>query len=249
MKALMMMALLALLMSCGGEAEQTEAPVDTGLSADTAEPATPADPVDPETTIILPDPPAVDSVEDVEDITYSTIEDYGLIESKDQLIAEFGEENLTDGATWYAEGTVKVEHTVLTDPSSGRVIMFFWEEDGRTRSYLEAAYYLFDDDYSVLGTQEVESDCGVYTGMSLQELREWNGADFSFFGFGWDYEGGILTGESRITDAPVQMKLSFDLEVEIPEEYRGMYSDGVFNTADDIARGAPVLVDRLTYYP
>ena len=86
--------------------------------------------------------------------------------------------------------------------------------------------------------------------MPLQELREWNGADFSFFGFGWDYEGGIFAAEeTRIGASSVQVKLSFDLETEIPDEYRGMYSDGVFSTADDIAQGAPVLVDRLTYLP
>ena len=47
----------------------------------------------------------------------------------------------------------------------------------------------------------------------------------------------------------ILMKLLFDLEMEVPEQYRGMYSDQVFNTADEIAQGAPVLIDMLTYRP
>ena len=231
MKAVTILALLALLMSCGGEAEQAEAPVDH------------------ETTIALPDTAMTEPVEEAPEISYTTIEDYGRIAGREQLITEFGEENLVDGESWYAEGTVRIEHTELTDPENGHVIRYLWEEDGKTLSSLEVDYYLFDQDFSILGTQTVESDCGVYTGMPLEELKKWNGADFNFYGFGWDYEGGIFRDDTRFADTPVIIKLSFDLETEIPDEYRGMYSDGVFSTADDIAQGAPVLVDRLTYYP
>ena len=248
MKVVTILALLALLMSCGGEAEQA-VNADAEIPADTAEPESPADPVDPETTIILPDPPVAEPIEETPVIAYATIEDYGRIADKEQLTAEFGQENLVDGESWYAEGTVRVEHTELTDPENGCAIKYIWEDDGITMGHLEVGYYLFDEDFSILGTQTVESDCGVYTGMPLQDLKEWNGADFSFYGFGWDYEGGIFQDESRFADAPVLVKLSFDLEMDIPEAYRGMYSDGVFSTADDIAQGAPVLVDRLTYYP
>ena len=153
-----------------------------------------------------------------------------------------------EGESWYAEGTVRFEHTVLTDPGNGQVITYVWQEDGETLSHIEAEYYIYDEDYIITGTQEVFSECGVSTGMSLDELREWNRDDFDFLGFGWDYEGGIVEEEgSRIAECPVEIKLSFDLQAELPEEYTDMYGDRMFSTADDIAQGAPVLVDRLTY--
>jgi hypothetical protein len=233
MKIVLIIASLSLLLfSCGGDADSAEVNSDSETAVDIAD--------------STEDTPG----EEIADNLYSTVEDYGLVTSKEQLISEFGEENLIDGESWYAEGTVRIENTVLTNPENGQVVKYLWEEDGNTLNYLEVNYYIFDEDYSIQGTQAVASECGVSTGMSLHDLREWNGADFEFFGFGWDYEGGILDDEgSRIAECPFQIKLSFDLELDLPEEYYGLYGDQVFNTADEIAQGAPVLVDMLTYYP
>lgn len=46
-----------------------------------------------------------------------------------------------------------------------------------------------------------------------------------------------------------EIRLPFDLETEIPEEYTGMYGDRMFSTADDILQGAPVLAYSLTHHP
>ena len=232
MRILVIAAILCLFASCGGDAD---------TSATHTDPEIPA-----ESTDIVEEVP----VEVPEEIEYRTIEDYCGIASKDQLIAEFGEENITDGESWYAEGTVCIQHSNLVNPENGHVIKYLWEEDGNTLSSIEVSYYIFDEDYSIQGTQIISSESGVNTGMSLQDLVAWNGDDFDFFGFGWDYEGGILSEEgSELGECPVQIKLSFDLETDIPEEYYGMYGDQVLSTADDNTVGAPVLVDRLTYYP
>ena len=230
-------ALLSLLLfSCGG---------DTDIEADNVI----VDEVAVEEGVVEDqiDPTIEDEV--IENV-YSTVEDYAQIASKEQLVSEFEEENLVDGESWYAEGTVRIESTLLTNPENGHVINYLWEEDGSTLSFIEANYYLMDEDYFIHGTQVIPSESGLSTGMNLDELVEWNGDDFSFYGFGWDYEGGIFADSaSRFAGCPVQVKLTFDLEIEIPEEYRGMYSDGIFNTADDIAQDAPVLLDILTYWP
>lgn len=232
MKTLMVLASLFLLALCSGNSESAEEPGDTGTPADTAETA------------------EIDTEADIEPGTLVTVEDYGRITDRELLVSRFGEENLAHGESWYAEGTVRFDHTVLTDPENGQVITYVWGEDDSTLGHIEAGYYIFDRDYTITGTQTVLSDCGVSTGMSLAELREWNGADFEFLGFGWDYEGGIIEEEgSRLAECPVEIKLSFDLETEIPEEYTGMYGDRMFSTADEIAQGAPILVDRLTYHP
>ncbi len=232
MKTLTVLASLFLLASCGGNSGGTEELRDTETPADTADTA------------------VIETDADIEAGPFVTVEDYGRITSRELLVSEFGGENLADGESWYAEGTARFDHTVLTDPDNGQVIKYLWREDDGSVSHIEAHYYIYDRDYTITGTQTVFSDCGVSTGMSLAELREWNGADFEFLGFGWDYEGGIIEEEgSRLAECPVEIKLSFDLETEIPEEYTGMYGDRMFSTADDIAQGAPVLVDRLTYHP
>ncbi|MCD4776470.1 MAG: hypothetical protein K8S15_10545 [Candidatus Aegiribacteria sp.] len=221
------------LFSCGGDAENTEMNNDSEMTVE-----------------------IIDSTENMleEEIIkglYFTIEDYGQITSKEQLISEFGEENLVDGQSWYAEGTVMFDNTVLTNPENGQVIRYLWEEDGNTLSFLEANYYIFDEVYSIKGTQVISSECGVSTGMSLQDFKEWNGADFDFFGFAWDYAGAIVEGEgTRIAECPIKFNLSLDLEVDVHEEYGGsvMFSDHLFNTADEIIQGAPILIDELTYY-
>ncbi len=218
------------LFSCGENAESTEENIDFELTVDTID-----------STDNIPE-------EEITDGLYSIVEDYGQITTKEQLISEFGDEHLVDGESWYAEGTVKFDNTVLTNPENGQVIKYLWKEDGVSLNHIEVNYYLFDRDFAVLGTQVISSECGVSTGMSLQDLREWNGADFNFSGFGWDYEGGIYEEEgTRIAECPIQFHLSFDLEIQVPEEYRGMYSDQMFSTSDEITQGAPVLVDMLTY--
>ncbi len=230
MKIVVIIATLSLcLFSCGGDADNTEENIDSEMTVDT---------IDSTENI---------TEEEIIECLYSTVEDYAQITSKEQLVSEFGEENLVDGESWYAEGTVKIDNTVLTNPENGQVIKYLWEEDGNSLNYLEVNYYLFDEDYTIQGTQVVSSECGVSTGMSLQDLKEWNGADFRFSGFGWDYAGGIFRDEgSKITECPIQIKLSFDLKIEVPVEYLG---DQVFNTADDIIQGAPILIDKLTYRP
>lgn len=184
------------------------------------------------------------------DLSFSAIEDYGTIADKEMLTAMFGEEFLVHGESWYAEGTVRLENTMLTDPDNGWMIRFLWENDGRALGHLEADYYIYDEYYSIIGTQEVSSECGVHTGMSLFELREWNGGDFSFTGFGWDYGGAIMPeAGSRLAECPVLIELSFELEAEVPERYFGLYGDVQISTGDDQVQEAPVLVSRLTFYP
>lgn len=220
------------LFSCGGDTDNTGENNDSEMTVDTI------------------DSTGTSLEEETIEVLYSTFEDYCQITSKEQLISEFGEENLIDGESWYAEGTVRLENTILTNPENGQVIKYLWKEDGNTLNFLEASYYIIDEQYAIQGTQIISSECGISTGMSLQDLKEWNGADFNFFGFGWDYEGGIFEDEgSKIAECPIQIKLSFDLEIEIPEEYFEMYSDQVFSTADEIAQGAPVLIILLTYRP
>ncbi len=181
---------------------------------------------------------------------YISIEDYATLRTKEDLISAFGEENLVDGESWFGEGTVKYDHSVLTNPNNGHEIKYiFKDDDPNAVSFIEARLYLWSEDYEVISTQKIETECGVYTGMALTDLREWNGDDFGFSGFGWDYEGGIFEKEgSKIADCPVTIKLSFDMEVKTTSEDMVLFGDMELNTADDNVQDAPIVVDMLTYY-
>lgn len=230
--AVFIISLSLFLFSCGGDANNAEESNDPELTVGSID-----------STENIPEEEVIDGL-------YSTVDDYGQITTKEQLISEFGEEHLVDGESWYAEGTVRFDNTVLTNPENTQVIKYIWKEDGNTLLSIEVNYYIYDENFSILDKQAISCECGVSTGMSLQDLREWNGAEFRFFGFGWDYAGGILRDEgTRITECSTTFGLSFDMEIELPEEYGSMYGDQVFSTSDEVTQGAPILVDMLTYRP
>lgn len=244
---ILVLSLALVLFGCGGEADTdvvTDSNNDTELNIDTTfvEEAVIDEVVEEEVTPEVEEETSIGS--------YFTVEDYATITTKEELVSEFGEENLTDGESWFAEGTVQFDHTLLTNPENDQTIKYLWKEDGNSLSFLEADYYLMDENYMIASTQVISSESGLSTGMTLEELVEWNGQDFSFYGFGWDYEGGIIPdSSSEFAKCPLDVKLTFDLEIVIPEEYTGMYSDGIFNTADDITDGAPVRLHILTCRP
>jgi len=114
---------------------------------------------------------------------------------------------LKDDINYYAEGTVEMQVTILTNPENQDIITYVWDENFKTNS-VEASYFIYDDEYNVTGTQKIETNKGLFLGMSLSELRDWNGADFKFSGFGWDYGGSIFADqESKIGKSNITLYL------------------------------------------
>ncbi len=141
-------------------------------------------------------------------IDFSKFEHYATILTKADLIAQFGEDALLDGVVYYAEGTEKRQTTTLTNKKNENIIRYVWDEDNSSTSSIEASYNIYDKDYAIIGTQKVVAENGLSTGMSLSELRTWNGADFKFSGFGWDFGGGIYSQEdSKIFASEVLITL------------------------------------------
>jgi hypothetical protein len=182
-------------------------------------------------------------IEDV--IDFSKFEHYATISTKTDLIARFGEENLADITVSYAEGTVVREATVLTNPQNGHVIQYVWEDDNVTISFIEAFYNVYNQDYELLSTQELEAENGLSLGMSLSELVDWNGDDFQFSGFGWDYAGGIYGDEnSKITNSPVALTLDL-LSFEGAEFTIG---DVELSSSDSRLDDVDIIVSDFTMY-
>lgn len=187
--------------------------------------------------------------EEPKELVFNTIEDYAQLKTKEELIATFGKENIKNGTSWYAEGTVQLKHSIVTNPKNKHIVKYLWDEENPKKlSSIEINYFDWSEDYEVQGTQKILSNCGFYTGMPINDLRKWNGADFNFSGFGWDYEGGIFVKEkSRLSTCPVTIKLGLKHNGNL-DLAEGLYGDQELSTSNEAVKKAPIIVERLYYY-
>lgn len=192
-----------------------------------------------------------ENLTDTEEVDFSNfeyLEDFGSIHSKTELYQTFGADNLKDGTSWFAEGTVEMSNTSLTDPNTLNTYVYVWMDDNETLSFIEGAGFIWDENYDMARRQVIMSKSGVFTGMTVKELRDWNdGQDFKFSGFGWDYEGGIFVEKgSKLAEAGVIVKLTLD---DNTGSYTNLLGDSEFSTADEGILEAPIVIDLLTYSP
>lgn len=187
--------------------------------------------------------------EEPKELVFNTIEDYAQLTSKEELINTFGKENIKNGTSWYAEGTVQMKHSIITNPKNKQIVKYLWDEENPKKlNSIEVGYFDYNENYEIQGTQKVLSNCGFYTGMPINDLRKWNGADFNFSGFGWDYEGGVLAmPKSRLSTCPVTIKLGLENH-DYSEEFNELYGDQELSTSNELVKKAPIVIDRLYYY-
>lgn len=184
------------------------------------------------------------AVEDESELETFYFEDYAQFNTKSALYAAYDAANLKDESAWYAEGTVEVKTTKLTDPETGNVIQFSWDEDGETLDFIETWNNTWMADSPK--EQRVETKEGLYTGMPLDELLEWNeGVDFEFSGFGWDYAGNVFTEGSRLNESPITVTLT--MLDEGYDNYGSLIGDGTHSTADEDVKGAPIVIGTIAY--
>ena len=192
----------------------------------------------------------VDSVI-TESLSFNTIEDYATIIDRADLYEKFDASALKDGESWYAEGTVKLEHTQLTNPENQQVVKFVWDEENPEKlGSIEFVHQIYNADYEVVGTQKIESSTGLYTGMKLKDLVAWNGAPIEFSGFGWDYAGGIMakTG-SKIFKSELSLRLDVDYDAIQEDKYDGLIGDMTLTSDDAATKGANIFLGFITYWP
>ncbi len=172
-------------------------------------------------------------------VDFSKFEHYATIKTKKALIAKFGKANLIDGVQYYAEGTVVVNSTTLKNPNNGHVVIYDWDDNFKTSS-IKANYILKNSK-----TQKIKAKNGLYLGMSLSALRKWNGANFKFSGFGWDFGGNIHSSQKcRITKSSV----SIDLHLLNENGYGFALGDVELNADDKRLKNAKIVVSQLKLY-
>ncbi len=177
---------------------------------------------------------------------YNLLEDYAILDTKEKLYDAFSKNDIEDGETWMAEGTVKVNYSLLKDPTTGNKLRFLWEEDNISLYMLEADYILYNEDYTAIDSQYVESECGMYTGMPLTDLVTLNGADFSFSGFGWDYGGAVWANENTpIGRCNIGISLSYDYE-SFSDNMDDLMGDQEVRTDMEAVKKVPIYINSLS---
>ncbi|MFT5602024.1 MAG: hypothetical protein ACI9N1_002274 [Flavobacteriales bacterium] len=196
-----------------------------------------------ESDVEIKDVPAIPDVFD-----YSKIEHYAVFDTKAKLIENFGSENIEDGSTWYGEGSLELQHSVVTNPSNSHIVKYVWSEKDPTKlSMIEVYYEKMNKDYEIIGKQGLSSECGVFTGMTLAQLKEWNGADVEFYGFGWDFGGGVVRKEgSKITDCGISFTMGLDYGDDM-SKYNDLSGDVTLSSSDAKVMEAPIFVSQITY--
>src|SRR5438477_11282469 len=111
--------------------------------------------------------------------------------SEDELRMAYGKENVVPGRVDLGAGLFS-RGTILFPGDSLRHIEIVWEDSIQRR--IPARVFLRGD-HSVW---KLPGD--VTLGMSLEELERKNGRAFTLSGFGWDYEGVIISWSGGILD-------------------------------------------------
>lgn len=192
-----------------------------------------------------------DTISDTNDVMiFETFEDYAKLTSKSEVYKNFGEVNIVEDTSWYAEGELMLFSSVVTDPNNGYVIKYIWQEENPEQlEMIEAFLEIYDNNYNVLGTQKIASESGLFTGMTLNELQAWNGESIDFSGFGWDY-GGSVFGKpgSKLAKCPLIINLGMEYD-ENAAEFDGLFGDIELNSNDKVVKSAPIFVRYMSFYP
>jgi hypothetical protein len=235
MKKIVYLLPAALIMfACGSEEESQETSTDNNSND------------------VATDTLSVDSIatEEVAEGVFETVEDYTTITSKTALYEAFAEDDLIDGESWYAEGTVKFETTTVNNPTNKHTVIYVWDRDNNEDlSSIEFHASVYDEGFNVTGTQEIKSTTGIYTGMPLKDLEEWNGAPFEFSGFGWDFAGGISRIEgTKIEQSPFGIRLDITYNDDTYQMHDALIGDVQWMSDAPETEGAPIHLGTITYW-
>lgn len=179
--------------------------------------------------------------------SYSSFEDYMKITTRAELEAAFGD-HIKDDTLWYNEGTERRLVSKINNPKNGQQLTFVWQEENPNLvGDIEAHYHQYDDDFQPLENQELTSEKGVYLGMPMQKLKEWNKKPFDFSGFGWDFGGGVLSDDGQLGTCDFSIFLMMD-ENAPAEVYAGLTGDRIFSSDDEAVQNAPIYISSFHYY-
>lgn len=187
-------------------------------------------------------------VEEEAKLVLTNFEDYAKLDTREKVIAHFGAENISNGTSWYGEGSMSYPHSVVTNKETGHIVKYLWQEEDSNKLYfMEANYKSYDKDYKVTGTQNLPSVTGIRVGMPIKELLTWNeNKEIKFSGFAWDFHGMVHNSEdgSKLQKCGLRVVMDENAAEGLSGDMMG---DVTLSTSDENVLSAPIVVGQLTY--
>jgi hypothetical protein len=131
-------------------------------------------------------------------------EDLAHFSSHEYLTAAFGERNVVKDVFYYSEK--ETNKCSVLFPNTNREVIFIWgdEDNYRTINFMMIGGGLLtkksSDINHTIEHNVWRSNQGIYSGMSLQELQDLNGADLNFYGWHLEQAGMLAPRNSGHID-------------------------------------------------
>jgi hypothetical protein len=126
----------------------------------------------------------------------------------DDLVREFGKDNLQEDIVMVAEGTEEKKVTYIRKDDLIQELVVFW---------VDSAYHQKVDWVQVAQDKSrYRTRQSIGIGSSLSKLEEINGKPLSFYGFGWDYGGTITSFNGGFLDS-MGVHYYLHLDVSLPK--------------------------------
>lgn len=166
------------------------------------------------------------------------------IADEKQLKEVYGEKNVRWDTIWGGEGEMSMG-TVLY-PKTADAVNVNWENmETRSKvvSIVHACQYNMDADRFDLKTRWY-TKAGVRMGTTLNQLLDINGKDFTFYGLGWDYGGGVSDWKNgKLAKQNIFVTLGVeDVTDAQQKDYEAILGDSEFSSALPAARKLNPLV-------
>ncbi|MBI3511587.1 MAG: hypothetical protein HY064_13075 [Bacteroidetes bacterium] len=160
------------------------------------------------------------------------------VADENELKKKFGAGHISYDTIWGAEGGFVMG--TFIDRKTSDEVQILWK-DSLHRAGVEVAtldaMYVENGGYDF--NNKWTTTCGIYLGMTSDELEQLNGKDFKFSGFGWDYGGGISSwNEGKLEKAGIGIMLTeANHEKNISQkEMESLLGDKEFSSADPLVK-------------
>lgn len=131
------------------------------------------------------------------------LDDLLKINNLTELKQKFGESNVTVDTLWGPEGTFAIGTKLY--PGLANEVEIMWEDTVNNSKMTSA---LINNENSGWKTKD-----GIYMSMPLEELVKINGKPVKFYGFGWDYGGGVISFEKgKLENTHIGIGLNYKAE-------------------------------------
>lgn len=180
------------------------------------------------------------------------LEDFTQFKNHAELEEYFGKENVDSTVYYLAEGTERYLVSIVNPDKNNKIVIYWRQKTGDWKGLeaVEAVYSSFDSDYEVTTDEGTvyPIKCGLFSGSTLQDLEDENGAPVNFYGLCWDYGGSVFDLNENLygyifTIGCPEMETS----EESSKEFLNIQGDKMFKSDDEAAKLCDLRIVSIKY--